>query len=74
MILTMILVEKQLSRVMLQHGNGQLRAWLDTFQSGKKQIYLPSGLAVGFYIPKSNTTHYMTGKLVSYGDLLTSLI
>ncbi|MDQ7048951.1 MAG: hypothetical protein Q9M92_05170 [Enterobacterales bacterium] len=63
-----------MSRVMLQHGNGQLRAWVETFQSGKKQIYLPSGIAVGFYIPKTNTTHGMSGKLIGRGDLLTSLI
>jgi len=65
---------EKMGRVMLQHGNGQLRAWVETFQSGKKQIYLPSGVAVGFYIPKTNTTHRMSGELIGRGDLLTSLI
>ena len=59
---------------MLNHPSGQLRALLDVYPSGKRQICKPDGRPVGFYNPTSNTTHYMTGQIVGYGDLLTSLI
>jgi len=63
-----------MNRTMLRYPDGKLRAFLDTFSSGKRQISDPSGKPLGFYNPNSKTTHFMTGTLVGYGDLLTSLI
>jgi len=63
-----------MKRTQLNYPNGQLRAWLDFYPSGKKQICKPSGKPLGFYNPSSRTTHAMSGKLIGYGDLLTSLI
>ena len=63
-----------MTRTMLSFPSGQLRAYLDYYPNGKKQICRPDGRPLGFYNPHSKTTHYMTGQLVGYGDLLTSLI
>ena len=63
-----------MTRTQLNHPNGQLRAWLDTYPSGKRQICDPSGKPIGFYNPSSKTTHAMSGTLIGYGDLLTTLI
>jgi hypothetical protein len=63
-----------MNRTKLLNIDGSLRAWLDVYSNGKKQICLPSGTPVGFYNPSSKTTHEMSGKLIGYGDLLTSLV
>lgn len=60
--------------MLLQKPNGEALAWLDVYPDGKKQIHLPCGTPLGFYNPKSNTTHRMSGALVGRGDLMASLI
>jgi hypothetical protein len=67
-------MESSMNRTMLRHPDGTLRAYLDYFPNGKKQICDPNGRPLGFYNPTSKTTHYVTGTLVGYGDLLTSLL
>lgn len=63
-----------MKRTQLNYPNGQLRAWIDCYQSGKKLISEPSGKPLGFYNPISKTTHLMSGSIIGFGDLLTTLI
>ena len=63
-----------MNRTVLKNPDGTVRAYLDTYQNGKRQIHDPSGRPLGFYNQHSKTTHYMNGQMVGYGDLLTSLI
>ncbi len=63
-----------MNRTMLKNPDGTVRAFLDYYPTGKKQICDPTGKPLGFYNQNSKTTHYMSGTLVGYGDLLTSLI
>lgn len=63
-----------MARTLLQKPSGEPLAWLDEYADGKRQIHLPCGEPLGFYNPRSNTTHRMNGSIVGRGDLLTSLI
>lgn len=63
-----------MNRTILRNPDGTLRAYLDTFTDGRKQICAPSGRLLGFYNQHSKTTHYANGQMVGYGDLLTSLV
>lgn len=61
-------------RTLLQKANGQPLAWLEVLSNDRQQICLPCGKPMGFYLPKPNTTHTMSGALIGRGNLLTSLI
>ncbi|MFT4757298.1 MAG: hypothetical protein ACI91R_001951 [Vicingaceae bacterium] len=63
-----------MKRTLLQKPSGEPLAWLDLYSNGKRQICRPCGTPLGFYLPQSNTTHYLDGGLVGYGDLLSSLL
>jgi hypothetical protein len=63
-----------MKRILLQKPSGEPRGWIEFGSYGRKQICLPCGKPLGFYLPKPDTTHSMSGTLIGRGDLLTSLL
>ncbi|GMU86223.1 MAG: hypothetical protein AMXMBFR48_14650 [Ignavibacteriales bacterium] len=42
--------------------------------SDDHKIYAKNGSLLGWYNPKTNTTHDKSGKVIGYGDLRTTLL
>lgn len=42
--------------------------------SDDNKIFTKGGSLLGWYNPKTNTTHDKSGKLIGYGDLRTTLL
>lgn len=53
---------------------GRVWGWVQIEDDGNKKALDYTGKILGYYKAGSNTTYDVTGRIVAYGDLVSSLI